>query len=170
MATTKPILAKAVVNIFIKFAKDENKKLTNMQLQMLTYIAQGYTLAITDEKLYYEDTMAWRWGPVIIDLYQSLQKYGQNYVTQDLDVEIGETDPGKDKMEIIKEVYKRYGGYSGYQLCEIIQKPKTPWSEIWNNDKKKILIIPKLMNISLIKEYYTRTLDAEKEAYLLEKN
>ena len=177
--SAKVVSAKAVANKFLEFADKEKKgkQLTNMQLQMLVYIAQGYTLAITDNKLYFEDTLAWRWGPVIVNLYQSLRKYGRSYVTEHLDVGLEEIhlEEDEEKIEIIKEVYKRYGGCSGLQLSNITQKPNTPWSKTWGKGGKRVVVggkrvvVPSIIDVSIIKDYYLRTLEAEKEAYLLEK-
>ena len=73
-----------VANEFIALAKNEGESLTNMQLQKLVFIAQGYTLAILERQLYYHNTHAWQWGPVVPKLYKSLQKYGSNIVTERL--------------------------------------------------------------------------------------
>jgi uncharacterized phage-associated protein len=68
-----------IANKFIDLAKNEN--LTNMQLQKMVYIAHGFNLALRGTKLYYEDTRAWNFGPVVPELYEKLQIYGSNKVT-----------------------------------------------------------------------------------------
>ena len=69
-----------IANKFIDLAKEEY--LTNMQLQKMVYIAHGFNLALRDTKLYYEDTRAWNFGPVVPELYEELRQYGSNQVTE----------------------------------------------------------------------------------------
>jgi uncharacterized phage-associated protein len=73
--------ARTVANEFLRLARDRGHELTNMQLQKLVYIAHGYTLAILHEPLVRQDIEAWRYGPVIKDLYQVLRQYGSGFVT-----------------------------------------------------------------------------------------
>ncbi|TGG90432.1 MAG: DUF4065 domain-containing protein [Aphanocapsa feldmannii 277cV] len=159
--SAKAVSANAVANEFLKLAKKDGKQLTNLQLQKLVYIAQGYTLAITNKKLYYNDTCAWHWGPVIPSLYEALRRYGRKYVIEKL--ELDNQDESLDNtvaIDIIEAVYKRYGNYTGPQLVNLTNRPNTPWSETW--EEEKFSLIP----FSRIQDYYKRTLKNKKEAYL----
>ena len=129
----------AIANSFLKLAKDGGKTLTNMQLQKLVFIAHGYTLALLGHELYSHNTHAWQWGPVVPTLYKSLQKYGNNCVTEFLDTE-DELAEDSDGMEIIKAVWEGYGHLSGGKLSALTHKPNTPWSVTW--EKKPFGIIP----------------------------
>lgn len=137
----------AIANEFIALAKSEGKALTNMQLQKLVFISQGYTLAILEHPLYFHNTHAWQWGPVIPKLYKPLQKYGRNFVTDPLEAE-DSLDQNSEEMEIIKAVWDGYGHLSGGQLSDLTHKPNTPWSITWKNDQ--FGIIPE----DLIAEHY----------------
>ena len=128
------VSAHAIANEFIKLAESEGKSLTNMQLQKLVLISQGYTLALLDRPLYYHNTHAWQWGPVIPKLYKSLQKYGRNFVTEELSAE-DSLDKNSEEMEIVRGVWKGYGHLSGGQLSALTHKPGTPWSVTWEKDK-----------------------------------
>ncbi|MDD5125379.1 type II toxin-antitoxin system antitoxin SocA domain-containing protein [Methylovulum sp.] len=137
----------AIANEFIALAKSEGKALTNMQLQKLVFISQGYTLAILEHPLYFHNTHAWQWGPVIPKLYKPLQKYGRNFVTESLESE-DVLDQNSEEMEIIKAVWDGYGHLSGGRLSELTHKPNTPWSITWENNQ--FGIIPE----NLIAEHY----------------
>lgn len=137
----------AIANEFIELARNEGKSLTNMQLQKLVFLAQGYTLAILEHPLYYHNTHAWQWGPVIPKLYKTLQKYGGNLVSDTLESE-DSLPKESDEMEIVKAVLDSYGHMTGAQLSALTHKPNTPWSITW--EKNKFGVIPE----QLIAEYY----------------
>ncbi|MCP4263970.1 MAG: DUF4065 domain-containing protein [Candidatus Brocadiaceae bacterium] len=146
--------AHAAANAFIGIAQeDEGKKLTNMQLQKLVFIAHGYCLALlNNEPLFYHNTHAWQWGPVIPKLYKSLQKYGNDLV--DNPVEAADSLNEEDiKYAIVKAVYENYGHYSGAELSALTHQENTPWSITWERDK--FGIIPN----DIISEHYKKLTD-----------
>jgi len=146
------VTSHAVANEFIRIAQEQGKQLTNMQLQKLVFLAQGYSLAILDEPLYFHNTHAWQWGPVIPKLYKSLQKYGSNFVTEPLKTDdlITKDSPGAD---IIKAVWDEYGHYSGGQLSNLTHRPNTPWYETWAREKFAVI------DNDLIANYYKRLVE-----------
>lgn len=70
-----PVNVCVVANAFIELAKNSEYDVSHMKLQKLVFIANGFHLAIFDEPLYYNDTAAWKWGPVVPFLYKKLKKY-----------------------------------------------------------------------------------------------
>lgn len=128
----------AIANAFIKIAQEQERWLTNMQLQKLVFIANGYHLAIYDEPLYYHNSHAWQWGPVIPKLYKSLQKYGSSIVDDYL--EAGDIVPEDSKeAKIIKAVFDNYGQYTGGQLSVLTHQESTPWSKAWEEKQFSII-------------------------------
>ncbi|MCQ8105517.1 DUF4065 domain-containing protein [Methylomonas sp. SURF-2] len=137
----------AVANEFIRLAQEQSKRLTNMQLQKLVFLAQGYALAILDEPIHYHNTHAWQWGPVIPKLYKPLQKYGSNLVTDYLDTD-DKIEPDSDEADLIKGVFDNYGHYTGGQLSALTHRPNTPWSETWARQQFAVI------DNELIANYY----------------
>ncbi|AYQ57739.1 hypothetical protein MS2017_2085 [Bathymodiolus thermophilus thioautotrophic gill symbiont] len=127
-----------IANKFIDLAKDKGKYLTNMQLQKMVYIAHGYNLALRGTKLYYEDTRAWNFGPVVPELYEQLRQYGSNEVTKSIGSDNAE-ELDEDSLEIVKAVYENYKQYSGMQLSNLTHKENTPWSKSWKNNKYGVI-------------------------------
>lgn len=132
------VTSHAVANEFIRLSQEHGKQLTNMQLQKLVFLAQGYSLAIFDAPLHIHNTHAWQWGPVIPKLYKSLQKYGSGFVAEALQAVDG-IAPTSSDAEIIKAVWEGYGHYSGGQLSALTHRPKTPWSETWGKEQFAII-------------------------------
>ncbi len=143
--------ANIIANEFITLAQQEGKKLTNMQLQKLVYIAQGYNLALLDQCLYFNNTHAWQWGPVIPNLYKKLQRYGPGFVSNRINIlkDVVSSIPVKSK-EIIAAVWDSYGSYTGEQLSSITHQSDSPWSVTWA--EKRFSIIP----IKRITDHYLK--------------
>ena len=66
-----PVRARAVANEFIHLAKADGRSLTPLQLIKLTYIAHGWMLTLYGRPLIVDEVEAWKYGPVIPDLYQA---------------------------------------------------------------------------------------------------
>jgi uncharacterized phage-associated protein len=118
-----------------------------MQLQKLVFLAQGFSLALLGSELYYHNTHAWQWGPVVPKLYKQLQRYGSGEVTEDLPAQPGE-QLDDDQEKIIASVWNGYKRYSGSQLSEITHRKGTPWSKTWATSQ--FGVIP----LQDIKDYY----------------
>ena len=125
----------SVANKFIDLAGESC--LTNMQLQKMAYIAHGFNLALRGTKLYYEDTRAWEFGPVVPELYEKLRGYGSGEVTEKIKEERSEFDDSS--AEIIKAVYDNYKQYSGIQLSDLTHQKGTPWSKTWNYNQYGVI-------------------------------
>lgn len=55
--------AKAIANVLIQYAKDENKPLTHMQLHKLIYFIQAVSYAERGVGIVGDDFQAWPFGP-----------------------------------------------------------------------------------------------------------
>ena len=147
--------ARAVANEFLRIAAQSGRRLTNMQLQKLVYIAHGYTLAILHKPLVWQSVEAWRYGPVIKDLYHSLREYGAGIVTQSIPVLTYRSLP-ETHRDIIATVHDAYGRFTGPQLSTMTHKTDTPWAKVYSpNSSWDSAIIPD----DLIEEYYTQLLN-----------
>ena len=117
-----------VANAFLDLANKAGKPMTNMQLQKLVFLAQGYSLAMLNRPMHVNNTHAWQWGPVIPILYKKLQKYGNGLVSEFIPlgvVEEGELDE-QDKA-LIEDVFNAYGSWTGSKLSALTHPRDTPW-------------------------------------------
>lgn len=129
----------AVANEFLRIARLEQKTLTNMQVQKLVFLANGYCLALTGSPLYYHNTHAWQWGPVIPQLYKALQKYGNNAVTDDLSAPDAIAPEDTEAFGIIRGVWRGYGNRSGFELSSLTHQQGSPWWQTWEKDQFGII-------------------------------
>lgn len=117
---------------FLKLAGEENKGLEPMKLLKLTYIAQGWYLGFYDKPLFSNDIQAWKYGPVIPDLYHVTKRFGYRNV----DIETLELwSDNKVKSEdqnFVKAVWNVYKNYSGLDLSTMTHMKDTPWDETYD--------------------------------------
>jgi len=126
--------AKVIANAFIERSHTEGKPLSNMQLQKLVYIANGFCLALLDKPLYYEETYAWTYGPLIKPLYSSLMSYGSNNITSTIPISPYEDKIDLNEEKIINYVWSKYSDMSAYKLSDLTHQVGTPWDITWRNN------------------------------------
>ena len=146
----------AVANRFIGLAEKDGKKLTNMQLQKLVFLANGFSLALLNQPLTYHNIHAWQWGPVLPQLYKRFSKYGSGKIDGSAACDEEVPDSG-DENEIITSVWANFGNMTGPQLSALTHEPNSPWDQTWKSEQYGI-IEPKL-----IAKFYKRQLDVERE-------
>ncbi len=149
-----------------------------MQIQKLVYIAHGWYLALEEEPLIRESVEAWKFGPVIADLYHEFKKFGKGpiegratefkfewFEDQNEDVlmrgwfeqpsiEESAEDLSNTK-EFLNRVWDVYERFTGVQLANLTHEPDAPWHEVRkNNQNEKSVTIPD----DVIKRYYQKRL------------
>ncbi|HAJ02337.1 MAG: hypothetical protein CL683_03240 [Brevundimonas sp.] len=148
----------AIANEFIRLATDDGKGLTQMQLQKLVYIANGWSLAIRGEPLTADSPQAWTYGPVYPELHRALRSYGRDEVSRE--IRNSEFIPGMfedeqnvparaalsgDERAIVTRVYRDYGKFHAFQLSALTHRDGTPWTQVYNGGLGKFDDIPSNM-------------------------
>ena len=160
-----------VAKEMLKLAANQNKTLTPMQLIKLVYLAHCWMLALYSRPLIEEPIEAWKYGPVIPELYQGIKHYGSNPVKEIKDVldcfdgldsednpvkEVNrheeEFDP--DSKDIINQVYEKYSYLSGIELSMITHTKNSPWEVTWDSSNK-------IISNDLITYYYRQLISNE---------
>lgn len=131
--------AKAVANEFLRLAESDGRKLDAMKLQKLVYFAHGWHLALKGEPLLDEEIQAWDYGPVVTSLYHEFKEFGPDPVdrlarhTVLRGDSIEEEEPRLEDeyaREIVSEVWRKYGEFSGIQLANMTHRRGTPWEMV----------------------------------------
>ncbi len=138
----------AIADAILKIAKSNNKSLTPLQLMKLVYIAHGWSLVLRRAPLFDDRIEAWKYGPVIPDLYQATKGYGRSPIPLDV---IDDAPPAveADVQEFLEEVFRQYGNLSGYSLSSLTHKRGSPWQQVYEEGCLGIEIPS-----NLIKEHY----------------
>lgn len=111
-------------------AIDEN--LTQMKLHKLMYYAQGVFLALFSQRLFDEDLLAWKHGPVVRSVYDRFQ--GKKELNSEVDekqmVDYEKIARDGNSRMILEAVYEQFGNFSAGQLRNMTHN-ETPWKEAW---------------------------------------
>lgn len=150
-----PYSAKAIANAYLDIAKKNGAGLTPMKLQKLVYFAQGWYLALMEEKLINEQVEAWKYGPVWESLYHEFKHFGNSTITHPATetvmqsgekflMKLKKVDPPKDPEAIgfLEAVWDAYGAFTSIQLSNLTHKEGTPWEETWKPGLPKNTDIP----------------------------
>ena len=145
-----PYNAVAIANAFLA-KPGALGALTQMQLQKLTYIADGWNMAINGSPLVTDTAQAWDYGPVFPDLYDHTKFFGGRpigrLITPDDDDAVRffgratdharpyEADLQPEERAVIDHVWKRYGQLSGARLSALTHQEGTPWSKAYRQGK-----------------------------------
>ena len=128
--------AHVVANEFLRLAQERRTALTPLQLMKLVYIAHGWMLGLRHRPLITNRIEAWRYGPVIPDLYSLTKKFGSGAVVGDLAPWFMTRAPRLDAEEkdLTQQVFDIYGDLSGIQLSAMTHKQGTPWAQTYRPD------------------------------------
>ena len=126
------ITAIDLANAFVDgYAKSDY--LTNVKLNKLVYFAYARYLK-KGEVLFSEPIQAWKFGPVIPDVYHAYKKYGRNQITQPLSKKISD-----ESCKIADEIWQDFGKLTDWDLMELIHLKDSAWSKSYT-DKCNVLI------------------------------
>lgn len=120
-----------VADDILRVAKAQGRALTPLQLMKLTYIAHGYALGMGVGDLFNSRIEAWKYGPVIPDLYHTTKSYGRDPIPLNL-IGNGRALHGQ-AANIIDKVMEKYGDLSGIALSNLTHRAGTPWSDVYHD-------------------------------------
>ncbi len=127
-------------------------ELDHLQLNKLCYLVNGFTLREREEPAFYNDVEAWKFGPVVPEVYTAYKDYGDNPITA-LDMcrtsledravaeRWGELVDiiGRDVASIAYGVVKKYGKYGGWDLVHMTHKKRTPWKKAYRAGRNNVI-------------------------------
>jgi uncharacterized phage-associated protein len=168
-----PYRSVEIANEFLRLPGAQGK-LTQMQLQKLAYLANGWNLAINGEPLISEPVEAWDYGPVYRDLYDHTKFFGKAPLPRLITAADDEaarffmSGPAPSAYEapltereraVVSHVARRYGSLSGAQLSAMTHQRGTPWFETYTKSGRSQLI-----PIDLIKAHYDQLAERAQQA------
>ena len=113
-----------VADWFIMRARRDKRVLTIMSILKLTYIAHGMHLAEKGEPLFRNEIQAWRYGPVIVDVYHASHKQGMK-ISEPLSVKPSIEDSAV--IQLLEKVWNKYSNRTSSELSKLTHVPEGPW-------------------------------------------
>lgn len=125
-------IAKYVINK----CNELNNPISNLQLQKILYYIQGKFYAKFNEKLFREDIEAWKYGPVIPEVYYEFNKYSSGNIRDEFEVE--NLEIGSEKLDYIDSIIKDNYKLTAWQLVEKTHK-EDPWKSQYDRTFNKVI-------------------------------
>lgn len=126
-----------VAKWFIAKAISDGVALTPLKLQKILYYAQGWSLAIRNRPLFDDDVLAWKFGPVVRNVYDELSQFGAadlRFVGYDDTTTV--SDP--DTIRFLNSIWRSYGSLSPGELVNRTHLSE-PWVATYNNPDKEVI-------------------------------
>ena len=146
--------ATAVANSFIARAKKEELRITHLKLQKLTYLVQGWHLAMFDKPAFEDKVYAWQYGPIIRNVYMEFNHNGFLPIVNECRKYDNTVDyiEGKDMKTVFDFVWKIYADKDAFHLSALTHAQGTPWDQ---TRKKREQIITQ----DLIKQHFKEIIE-----------
>lgn len=130
--------ARVVSNHLVDIAAANGNTLTPMQVLKLVYISHGYRLGFNGVPLIPNRIEAWKFGPVIPDLYRAIKDMRDKPV---VNVPTHGLEPFRDgEADFVTSIYNAYEGLDGIQLSNLTHQDGTPWQRVYRSDVANIPI------------------------------
>lgn len=114
-----------VTEYIIHEAQKREKPVTNIKLQKLLYFTQGVYLAKYNKLAFEDNIIAWKYGPVVKDIYYKYSLYGAEPI---ITVKKYDSKISFMLINVIDIVLESFLDINQTDLIEEIIKPGSPWS------------------------------------------
>lgn len=121
--------SRAIANIMVEKAHGASHRISIMQLVKYVYLAHGWTLGYTGEKLISDRVEAWKFGPVIPGVYRAFRPQGLiiSEFACDKKGKPYTTDLNADEKDIVGNVYNAYSVLEPWDLSNLTHGVGSPW-------------------------------------------
>lgn len=126
-----------VADSFLEKAKESDRQLDLLQLLKLCYLAHGWYLAFYGKPLIEEEVQAWKYGPVIPELYYALKHFKGGKLPHDCLAGLARKDDhlSDDAENVIGQVDDHYGSWEGVELSTLTHQKGTPWTKVYKGGR-----------------------------------
>lgn len=120
-----------------------SEELTQMKAMKLLYYIQAASLVVTKKRMFKDDIVAWKYGPVVESVHRKY--HGDKEIVGKIDQkdvdDYKELESDQQTADILNSIYKEYGHSSAYDLMRQTHNEKpwleTPQSAVISDEKMK---------------------------------
>lgn len=116
----------------------------HLKLQKLVYLSFAEYLCKTDKILFDKKIYAFKFGPVVDDVYTKYRNSGSRILNNGedgyqlaLESRILNSEDGINKLHVINEVINKYAHLSADRLVSITHKQGSPWQSVYDGTSFK---------------------------------
>lgn len=144
-----------IANFFIQLACDlQDNSMDNLKVNKMVYYAQAWSVIRNNRTLFDEEIQAWDYGPVVPSVYRTYKSCGRNPIAEPQET-FDERRLSSEDLELLIDVYRAYGKYTGKTLIDMTHAPNEPWTRVYQFGKNSPI------SIDLIRECFAnRKLDS----------
>ena len=119
--------AKVVANEVLNLGVRDSVSIQPMKLQKLMYLAHGWHLFFLNDPLISQEIEAWKYGPVIPEIYREFKDFKSDAITRLAPV--GETflKPNQVQKNLLESVWNTYKEKGGIYLSMLTHEPGSAW-------------------------------------------
>lgn len=124
------------------------KPMSHLKLQKIVYLVYAEYLVRYSKPLFKEKIVAYRYGPVIEELYQQFKEHGAEEIYEPekysftikdakippLFMKIVMSEQGIEILDTIVETVNKYGDKTANSLVSLTHSPNSPWSKFFVED------------------------------------
>lgn len=136
----------SIADTILRLAKEKGQLLTPLMLVKLSYISNGFSLAIRGQSLFPNRIEAWEFGPNIPDLYRGTLKHGRNEIPADVIDDGDKYRVPAEIVEFLREMVASYGHLAGEQLSYMTQLAGSPWDKAYQNGGVNVIAAQDIRN------------------------
>ena len=118
----------------------DDEPVSNLQLQKMLYLIQFVHCGSYGEPLFDdEDFQAWRYGPVLPDIYHEYSQYGGRAITEIYD----DVDRSsfKGRADFVDSGIEALREWSPWELVDVAHAKGSPWDLVWRDGRGRNEII-----------------------------
>ena len=146
-------VANYFIDVGVLLGQDD---MTNMRVNKLLYFAQGRHLAKTGKPLFDEDIEAWKYGPVVKNVYQTLKENKDKNISApygEYSIEIFTPE----QRQILLEVVSKYNRLVTSYLVALSHAAGSPWDLAFSSGNDNTIQKEDL------KKYFTDCMDTDSD-------
>lgn len=122
-----PLDANIVANEFLSRGQRDGVSIQPMKLQKLLYLAHGWHLLFLNEGLISQSIEAWKFGPVIPEVYREFKEFKGDAITRRAPIGPGYLTPTPNEERLLENVWNTYKDKSGIYLSMLTHEPGSAW-------------------------------------------
>lgn len=128
-----------IASFFIQLANSiPDDSIDNLKLNKLLYYAQGQALSVLGKPLFEDEIEAWELGPVVSNVYHTYKCWGNSPINE-ANESFDERLLSAEELNLLVDVYSRYGKYTGIALKDMTHVDGAPWKNVYVRNCNKVI-------------------------------